>query len=86
MYAKPFLGPQRRALLDTLLKVIEIIPFDDEMAAAYGGICAQHGFSRRKSLDRMIAATAIVRELTLVTLNGADFEDVSGLELEVWNP
>jgi hypothetical protein len=40
--------------------------------------------SRRKLLDRMIAAQALVHRATLVTLNASDFRDVPGLELLSW--
>ena len=33
----------------------------------------------------MIVATALVHDLTLVTMNGADFNDIAGLKLEVWD-
>jgi hypothetical protein len=36
------------------------------------------------SKGRMIAATALVEGLTLITVNGEDFRDVPGLEFLVW--
>ena len=42
------------------------------------------GFSRRKVLDRMIAAQAITYGATLVTRNGDDFRDILGLRLLEW--
>ena len=32
----------------------------------------------------MIAAQAIARNLTLVTMNGGDFSDIEALTLEIW--
>jgi predicted nucleic acid-binding protein len=84
VYARPELAEQRRRAVDALLQELEVIDFDDEMVAAYGGIVAEAGFSRRKIIDRMIAATALVNGLTLITCNPADFQDVSDLKLEVW--
>lgn len=74
----------RRARLNALLGSIEVRPFDQRDVAAYGKIMAALGFSRRKVLDRMIAAQAIVDDATLVTLNGADFRDIPGLKLLEW--
>jgi tRNA(fMet)-specific endonuclease VapC len=74
----------RRARLDVLLKAIPTLVFDDIAAAAYGSIVATVGYSRRKLLDRMIAAQAIVHRAELVTLNVADFSDVPGLAVHVW--
>ena len=42
------------------------------------------GYSRRRILDRMIAAQALVHRATLVTTNAGDFRDVPGLELLEW--
>jgi tRNA(fMet)-specific endonuclease VapC len=84
--AIPHLSSQRRAKLDVLLETLEVIDFTDDMADAYGQIVEQKGFSRRKALDRMIAATALVTGMTLITANGDDFADINGLKLEVWTP
>lgn len=76
--------PKRRVLLDALLSGLEILSFDGPEAEAYGRIIATAGFSRRKLLDRMIAATALVHGLPLATLNPTDFADVEGLEILDW--
>ena len=41
-------------------------------------------YSRRKLLDRMIAAQALVHRATLVTFNPDDFSDIPGLSSLVW--
>ena len=53
-------------------------------AKTYGDIVANPGYSRRKLLDRMIAAQALVHRATLVTFNPDDFSDVPGLSSLVW--
>ena len=53
-------------------------------AKTYGAIVARAGYSRRKLLDRMITAQALVHRATLVTLNPDDFSDVPGLSSLVW--
>jgi hypothetical protein len=50
----------------------------------YGAFPASAGYSRRKLLDRMIAAQALVHRATLVTFNPDDFSDVPGLSSLVW--
>jgi predicted nucleic acid-binding protein len=72
----------RRARLDAILATVPVVPFED--ADAYGAIVAATGYSRRKLLDRMIAAQAIVRRATLVTRNADDFQDIPGLSLRAW--
>jgi predicted nucleic acid-binding protein len=60
------------------------VPFDEPAADAYRAIVEAAGYSRRKLLDRMIAATAIVHRAVLVTRNADDFQDIPGLRLEAW--
>jgi len=71
-------------LLDTLLSVIPVLAFDAAAANVDGAIVARAGYSRRKPLDRMIAAHALVHRTTLVTMNPAAFRDIAGLEMFVW--
>lgn len=84
VYADPVQSDRRRRALDAVLANLEIIDFDSEMADAYGVIVAKHGFNRRKVIDRMIASTAIVQGLTLITSNETDFAEIEGLDLLVW--
>jgi tRNA(fMet)-specific endonuclease VapC len=74
----------RRARLDAILETLPVLPFDDAAADAYRTILQASGYSRRKLLDRMIAAQALVHQATLVTLNAEDFQDVPGLDLLAW--
>lgn len=84
VYREPADAMIRRARLDTLLSAIPTLAFDDASANMYGQIVAQAGYSRRKLLDRMIAAQAMVHRATLVTMNADDFTDIIGLEVLQW--
>jgi predicted nucleic acid-binding protein len=74
----------RRVRLDTILAAVPTLAFDDAAADAYGAIVASAGYSRRKLLDRMIAAQALVHRASLVTMNAGDYADVPGLSLLAW--
>ena len=84
VHREPAHAAVRRARLDAMLAAIPTLAFDAEAADAYGAIVARAGYSRRKLLDRMIAAQALVHRATLVTLNASDFADVVGLQLRAW--
>jgi tRNA(fMet)-specific endonuclease VapC len=84
VYREPAHARVRRARLDTILAAIPTVAFDDAAADAYGAIVANAGYSRRKLLDRMITAQALVHRATLVTINADDFSDVPGLSLLTW--
>ncbi len=71
----------RRVLLDMMLLGIKVLDFGDAEARAYGQIVAQAGYSRRKLIDRMIAAQALIADATLVTLNPDNFTDISNLRV-----
>lgn len=74
----------RRDALDQMLTIIATLDFGATEIAAYAGILDAVGFSKRKTADRMTAATAIALSSALVTLNGRDFRDIPGLKLIEW--
>ena len=76
---------QRRAALIALYETLDILPFGVREAAAYGRIVEALGFSRGLTIDRMIAAQALVADAMLVTLNPRDFRDIPDLQLEDWS-
>jgi predicted nucleic acid-binding protein len=84
IYRDPTQASVRLTRLDVMLNAIPVLAFDAAAADAYRAIVAHTGYSRRKLLDRMIAAQAIVHRATLVTLNGSDFADVPSLKLLAW--
>jgi tRNA(fMet)-specific endonuclease VapC len=74
----------RRHRLDLLLSAVRVLDFDQASADAYRAMIESVGFSRRKVLDRMIAAQALANNATLVTRNVADFRDIPGLLFLEW--
>ena len=84
VYRDPGQAGVRRPRLDAILQALPVLAFDDAAADAYRSIVEAVGYSRRKLLDRMIAAQALVHRATLVTQNATDFSDVPGLDLLAW--
>ena len=84
VYRDPANIGARRARLDAILAALPVLAFDDQAAEAYRAIVEAAGYSRRKLLDRMIAAQALVHRAAVVTQNPADFRDVPGLEVMAW--
>jgi len=84
IHRNPADAPALRSRVDALLEIMEELPFTSAEAEVYGRIVARCGFSRARIIDRMIAATAIVADATLITINGDDFRDIQGLKLDVW--
>lgn len=84
VYRDPSQANLRRPRLDAILAALPVLPFDDAAADSYRSIVAVAGYSRRKLLDRMIAAQALVHRAILVTQNPADFLDIPGLDVLVW--
>ena len=84
------LNPQRGAkigpVMEALFSRITILPFSNVEAKSAGAIRA----ALRKqgtpigAYDVLIAATALVHGLTLVTSNTGEFRRVSGLNVEDW--
>lgn len=84
VYRQPEHAALRRARLDVMLGALPCLAFDDAAAERYGVIVAHAGYSRRKLLDRKIAAQALVHGATLITFNADDFSDVPALKLQAW--
>lgn len=84
VYRDPSQAGVRRTRLDAILQTLPVLDFDDAAADAYRAIVHDAGYSRRKLLDRMIAAQALVHKATLVTFNAADFRDIAGLDVLPW--
>jgi predicted nucleic acid-binding protein len=82
--AKPGSDPRRRELLAAFLNSVTVLDLTQTEARHYCAIVERSGFSRRKLLDRLIAATALAHRLPLATLNPGDFADVPGLEVVDW--
>jgi tRNA(fMet)-specific endonuclease VapC len=74
------------ATQDQLLALIDVIPFDQAAADAYGQIRATLEQRGRPigANDLLIAATALSRQMTLVTHNTGEFSRVAGLLLDDW--
>ncbi|MEW6192036.1 MAG: type II toxin-antitoxin system VapC family toxin [Bacillota bacterium] len=76
-------GEQRRKKLESALRNFVVIPYDYEIAKRYGEIVAQ-----RKRIgkpisfaDAWIAACALRYQVTLVTHNAKDFQDIPNLSV-----
>lgn len=75
----------RTRLLQVLFSAIPVLSFTTATADCYGQTVRRIGFSRRKMLDRMIAAHALEEGLPLATLNPRDVEDIPDLHIEDWS-
>jgi tRNA(fMet)-specific endonuclease VapC len=74
------------ALIADLLQEVQPLDFDSMCAERFGqarGSLLQRGISV-PTTDLMIASVALVHNLTLVTHNTADFQNIPGLRLDDW--
>lgn len=84
LWAEAELAVRRKQALQRMLQLFGTIDFDAKCADAYRAIVETCGYSRRKVIDRLIASTAMVHDLTLVTCNERDFTEIPDLAIEVW--
>lgn len=84
--AKSQRSEQSRLALAEFLLPLEIVPFDDAAAAAYGVLRAALEKKGKPigPLDTLIAAQAIALGIVLVTNNTREFARVPGLAIEDW--
>lgn len=84
VYARPNLMQARLAGLASLKARFPIVDLSPPVVDCFARIVRGRGYSRRKVFDHLTAATAMVHDLTLITINGADFRDIPDLKLEIW--
>ena len=72
--------------LEEFITPLEIVPFGEEAALAYGGIRAalEKAGTVIGSMDMLIAAHAVALGIPLVTNNTREFERVSDLDVLDW--
>ena len=74
------------ALIADLLQEVAVLDFDSACAEQFGKV--QGGLLRQGIMvpetDLMIASVALIYDLTLVTHNTADFQNIPGLGLDDW--
>jgi len=77
---------QHLAALESLLRAVSVLPFDEHAAAHYGALKAD--LERQGQvigeLDLQIAAVTLAYGLTLITHNQAHFVRIPGLMLDDW--
>jgi hypothetical protein len=70
--------PDQRARAESLLSLFREVPIDDSTIQQ---AIALRSVTRIKSIDALIAATALLHDLTLITRNSKDFVAIAGLSL-----
>ena|SRR3990167_2750319 len=80
LYAGKSVWERQDALKDLkiLFSGIKILPLQEEVSKKAGEIKAHHNINL---LDAIIASTALLSKLELVTLNTKDFENIEGIKL-----
>jgi tRNA(fMet)-specific endonuclease VapC len=67
------------SLVTDFFEVVSVMPFDPAAGRSYADL----PFKRHR-FDRLIAAHALALDLTLVTANPRDFQDIPQLRVEDW--
>jgi tRNA(fMet)-specific endonuclease VapC len=75
-------GYRELGLLFDFYRDFEIVPFDDAAARRFEELGRQK--LRLGTMDRKIAATALVNNALLLSANRIDFQKVPGLRVENW--
>lgn len=78
--------PSTRDALADLLRNVQVLPVDHDVARQFGQIRAALLDAGRPApeLDLLIGCTAILYDLTLVTGNAKDFQNIPDLRIENW--
>ena len=86
VFGRPDPTPTRAAVEKLLMYEVNVIPLDADCAEEFGRLrvaLRRMGISV-DNMDLLIAATALVFDLTVVTHNTSHFENIPGLRLDDW--
>ena len=70
--------------LNALTEDIQVVPFDDRAATAYGQMRLATRDVKKDALDKLIAALALSLNVIVVTNNVKDFSKYPGIKIENW--
>lgn len=80
LLAVPHISQKRLVAINELLELFVHIPVDDQIATAAATLLGQYRSSHGlEPMDALIAATALVNEAVLFTLNKKHFKFIQGL-------
>ncbi len=85
-YQRKNASPVIKRIEDDLLPDVIVLAFDADCAKEFGrvrGQLLQQGISVSR-MDLLIGSVALVHNLTLVTHNTADYQNIPGLRLDDW--
>jgi tRNA(fMet)-specific endonuclease VapC len=85
-YRRPDPDRALESIDNMMLNEVNKIEYDDDCSREFGRTRAamlQNGIDA-PTLDMLIASVALVFDLTIVTHNTADFQNISGLRLDDW--
>jgi tRNA(fMet)-specific endonuclease VapC len=88
VYRRDEPSPGLAAISQFLQHEVRVLPFDEHCAEEFGRIRSQllrRGLGANR-IDLMIAAVAVVHDLTLVSHNTADYQHIPDLRLDDWLP
>lgn len=80
LLSAPRISEQRKEAITNLLQIFEHISVDKKIAATAGKLLSRYRHSHGlESMDALIAATTLVNETVLFTLNKRHFRFIEGL-------
>ena len=79
-------GPRVHRAVGEFIELVDVIDIDLQVALRFGELRARlfDAGTPMPDMDGLIAATALVHNLTLVTHNTVDFQNVDGLRIVDW--
>jgi len=79
LLSKPGMKESERQTILFTLKRYRIIPLDDRIVGKYSDL--RHRYPSLEKEDALIAATALIRKLPLLTRNLKHYKDIEGLTI-----